>query len=72
MSDSAISAALAAFVAGILGSLRPLLMLGIYRVCRLAPPRSGLRRILRGGPGYYYGWIAIALYIWLFFFAAHP
>lgn len=67
MSDSAINAALLGLMAGIGGSLRPYVLALVYWICRRAPPRSRLRRILLGGRGFYYGPIAlvlVALLIW--------
>jgi hypothetical protein len=58
---------LASFAAGIGGSLRPLLLRGVYWLIRRTKPRSRLRRILLGGNGYYYGPIAIALTCWLIY-----
>jgi biotin transporter BioY len=63
--DSVTNAVLLGLFAGIGASLRHYLMLGVYRVCRLAPPRSRVRKVLLGGAGFYYGWIAVALVVGL-------
>lgn len=72
MGDSAINAALLALFAGIGASLRPYLLMGCYWICRRTPPRSFARRILLGGAGFYYGWLAIALVVWLVWRASNP
>lgn len=60
---------LASFIAGLGGSLRPLMLRGVYWLIRRTKPRSRLRRVLLGGNGYYYGWIAAGLLCWLVYYS---